>query len=118
MNFKPLAAAYAAAASLAVLSSAPAQAAPTTGAYRTPSELIEFTCDHSVRVNANGHNVNDIVFFDGGKRYELSVIVWSTNGVFDYAEGWYNGERFVSNVYEAKNGSWCLDRDGSQFCFN
>ena len=94
-----------------------AQAAPTTCALRTATELHEFTCDHSVRTNRNGHNVNDITFFDGGKRYDMSVIWWlDGQGGLEYAEVFMDGQRNAVHAYKAQNGSWCLDNQGSQFC--
>ena len=94
-----------------------AEAAPTKCALRDSSEVIEFTCDHSLRTNANGHRVNDITFFDGGKRYDWSVIFWTNDaGTPTYAEAWHNGQRIVTDAYIAQNGAWCLSNNGNQLC--
>ena len=115
MNIKSLA--LSALVALSTFGGVAAQAAPTTCALRNSEDLIEFTCDHSLRTNANGHTVNDITFFDGGKRYDWSVIFWTDkSGNPTYAEAWHNGERIVTDAYIAKNGSWCLSNNGSQLC--
>ena len=113
MNFKSLALS-----ALVALSTfgGVAQAAPTTCALRDSRNLHEFTCDHVLRTNANGHNVNDITFFDNGKRYELSIIFWMTDGSIDYAEVFTEGRRMAMDAYKAKNGSWCISNEGYQLC--
>jgi len=94
-----------------------AEAAPTKCALRTARDLHEFTCDTSVRTNSNGHKVNDIAFFDGGRRFDMSVVWWlDGQGGLDYAEVFSEGSRYAVNAYKAQNGSWCLDNNGSQFC--
>ena len=93
-----------------------AEAAPTTCAFRDSKGLDTFTCDHSTRRNANGHKVNDIVFFDGSKRHEFSIIWWMSGDVVDYAEVFTNGSRYVMSGYIAKNGAWCTSNNGTQFC--
>ena len=75
MNFKSLAiSAVVALSSIVPVGSA--QAAATTCAYRDATDLYEFACDRTVRVNANGHNVNDVTFFINGKRFDQSIIWW------------------------------------------
>ena len=118
MNFKPIAAAYAAVASLAVLASAPAQAAPTECAFLQGDDLLEFPCDLDVRINANGTPVNDIVFFEDGERFDWSIIVWSQNGVPQYSEIFAEGRRVVADAYRAKNGFLCVANGGTTFCFD
>jgi len=94
-----------------------AQAAPTQCALRSPSDLIEFSCDHVLRTNSNGHKVNDVTFFDGGKRHDWSIVFWTDRaGNPDWAEAWHNGDRIVTNAYRAKNGSWCIDNNSHQLC--
>lgn len=97
---------------------APADAAPTTCALRTESNLEEFACDHSIRVNANGHKVNDIAFFDGRQRYDVSIIYWTENGAHEYAEVFINGQRTAMESYTAKNGSWCVSNNATQLCLH
>ncbi len=116
MNFKSLFASIAIASS-SLIAPMSAEAAPTQCALRTPSDLIEFTCDHSIRINANGHKVNDVVFFNGAKRHEWTIVFWlDRNGNYDYAEAWHNGNRVVTNAYAAKNGSVCIDNNAHQLC--
>ena len=116
MNFKALAIA---AITAFTLTGDVAQAAPTTCMLRDSQDFTEFTCDHTIRVNANGHNVNDITFFGNGTRYDWSVVVWTdfnTNAV-EYAEIFTEGKRVVTNAYRAQNGSLCVDNAGTQFCW-
>ena len=114
MNFKSLA--LSALVALSTFGVA-AEAAPTKCALRDSRDLVTFTCDHSVRTNANGHRVNDIIFFDGAKRHDWSVIFWTNNaGTPTYAEAWHNGDRVVTDAYIAKNGSWCLSNNNTQLC--
>ena len=116
MNFKSIGIGLAAAAS--VLGVTPAQAAPTECAFLQGDDLLEFPCDLNVRTNANGHKVNDIVFFDGNQRFEWSIIVWSKNGVPEYSELFHAGRRVVANAYKAKNGFLCVANNDTTFCFN
>ena len=115
MNFKSLA--LSALVALSTVGVA-AEAAPTKCALRDSEGLVEFTCDHSVRRNANGHNVNDFTFFDGGKRYDVSIIFWMNNGQHEYAEVFIDGERTAMSSYEAKNGAWCVSNNSTQFCYH
>lgn len=94
-----------------------AQAAPTTCFFRSPSDFDKFTCDHVIRTNNNGHNVNDITFFEDGRRIEISIIFWTdANGTPEYAETFFNGKRGTTDAYIAKNGAWCTDNANKQFC--
>ena len=96
-----------------------AEAAPTTCMIRDSRDFQEFTCDHTLRTNSNGHTVNDITFFGDGTRYDWSVVVWTdvnTNAV-EYAEIFTEGKRIVTNAYRAQNGSLCVDNGGAQFCW-
>jgi len=94
-----------------------AEAAPTKCAMRHAGELLTFTCDHTLRTNANGHKINDITFFEGGKRYDWSILFWTNrSGNPTYAEVWYNGQRHVMDAYIAKNKAWCVSNNGTQFC--
>ena len=115
MNFKSLA--LSALVALSTVGVA-AEAAPTTCALRDSEGLVEFTCDHSVRRNANGHNVNDFTFFDGGKRYDVSIVFWMNNGEHEYAEVFMDGERTAMSSYEAQNGAWCVSNNSTQFCYH
>ena len=109
-------------ATAAVIASAalvtPAHAAPTKCALRTTSDLQVFSCDHSVRVNANDHKVNDIVFFEDGQRHNVSIIYWLDNDTHEYAEVFINGQRTAMNSYTAKNGSWCVSNNATQLCLH
>ena len=118
LNIKSLA--ISAVIALSSLTGVAAEAAPTKCALRNSNtrELVTFTCDHSMRHNANGHKVNDITFFNGDNRYDISIIYWLQNDgrQIEYAEVWMNGKRTVMNGYIAKNGSWCASNAGFQFC--
>ena len=117
MNFKSLA--ISAALAVSTFTGVVANAAPTKCAMRTPSNLVEFGCDQHSRINANGHKVQDITFFDGGKKYQFTIVLWLTSDGkdFDYAEVWHNGSRVTTNAYLAKNGSVCIDNNDHQLCF-
>ena len=114
MNFKSLA--LSALVALSSFGGVAAQAAPTTCAFRDSQDLVEFTCDLNVRTNANGHTVNDITYFGGGRRYDVSVIFWSDNGNMEYAEVFFNGKRVAMESYVAKNGAWCVSNNATQLC--
>ena len=116
LNFKSLA--LSAVIALSSLTGVAAQAAPTTCALRTAQDLEEFTCDHSVRTNANGHKVNDFTFFDGSTRYDLSIIFWMNRGEHKYAEVFMDGKRIAMSSYAAKNGAWCVSNNTTQFCYH
>ena len=100
----------------------PAYSAPTTCVVRNKADgfLDKFTCDHSLRVNANGHKVNDIVFFtNDNERYDLSIIFWkSQSGNPKYAEVFINGERTAMQYYKAKNKAWCVSNNDRQLCIH
>ena len=114
-NIKSLA--FSALVAISTFGGSAVQAAPTTCALRTSSDLEKFTCDHIVRVNANGHKVNDITFFDGNKRYDFSVIYWmNDDNTHNYAEVFYNGDRTPMTSYTAKNGAWCVSNNATQLC--
>ena len=114
--FKSLLTASAIALTTFIGGSAPVVAAPTTCYAESGGEYKSLVCDHHIRVNANGHNVNDVVIYDGSHRIEFSIIWWMTNGVIDYAEVFSDGERAVTEGYIAKNGSWCIRRDDTRIC--
>ena len=116
MNIKSLALSVLIGAS--ALGQAPVSASPTTCAFRNSQELIEFTCDHTMRTNANGHKVNDIVFFDNAKRHDISVIYWMDGESIEYSEVFMNGKRTVMSGYIAKNGAWCVSNNATQFCIH
>ena len=117
LNIKALA--LAATLSVGSIFSGAAQAAPTTCALRDQAkgEVVTFTCDHSLRTNANGHVVNDVVWFDNnGNRTDVSIIWWLNNGNITYAEMFADGNRHVTDGYKAQNGSWCVSNNGMQLC--
>ena len=118
LNIKSLA--LSAAVALSTLTGVAAEAAPTTCALRNSNtrDLVTFTCDHNLRHNANGHKVNDITFFDGDKRYDVSIIYWvNDDGTqIEYTEVFSQGKRTVMAGYIAKNGSWCASNAGYQLC--
>ena len=92
---------------------------PTTCALRNKADgyLDTFACDYSLRVNANGHKVNDVVFFNGNKRYDISIIFWKNqDGSPEYAEVFINGERTAMQYYRAKNGALCVSNNKTQLC--
>ena len=113
MNFKALA--FSAFVAISSLGGA-AQAAPTTCAFVDNSGVEKFTCDHSIRRNANNTKVNDVVFFENGNRIELSIIFWTEDGEPVYAEMFNAGDRVVTDAYIAKNGMWCVENNGTKFC--
>ena len=90
LNFKSLA--LSAVIALSSLTGVAAQAAPTTCALRTAQDLEKFTCDHSVRTNANGHKVNDFTFFDGVTREDLCMISWWNSGGHESLKGVSDGQ--------------------------
>lgn len=98
----------------------PASSAPTTCALRDKADgyIDTFPCDHSMRVNANGHKINDIVFFNGNKRYDVSIILWTQNGNPEYAEVFINGQRTAMQYYIAKNNAACVSNNDKQLCFH
>ena len=84
-----------------------------TGEVSTPA------CDHSERVNSNGHKVSGYALFGpNGKKFSFSVVWWFKNGVPSYVETFgSNGFRNTASSYEAKNGAWCFNMDnGMTFC--
>ena len=116
MNFKSLVLGAAAAASVLV-GNAPAQAAPAECAWLQGNSVDVFPCDRHIRTNANGHVVNDIVWFVGNERFAWSIIVWSDDGVPHYSELFYRGQRIVGSAYRAKDGSLCVTNNNTTFCF-
>ena len=101
MNIKSIA--LSALVALSTFGGAAAQAAPTTCAIRNPQIFEEFTCDRIIRTNSNGHKVNDVTFFEGNDRHDLTIILWTEDGAPSYAETWINGNRVVMDYYIAKN---------------
>ena len=102
---------------LATFTSTVANAAPNTCAFLHNGDLQEFTCDHSIRTNANGHRVNDLVWFDpNGKRVDVSIIWWTDNGAIEYAEMFVGGQRTAAQGFVAKNGAWCVRNNARTFC--
>ena len=88
----------------------PAYSAPKTCALsNTKYDYVhKFTCDHSMRVNANGHNVHDVVFYEENKRYDMSIVLWTVDGDPEYAEVFVMGKRSTMRYYVAENGVLCL----------
>ena len=94
-----------------------AEAAPKECVFIYGNDVVNTTCDHSVRVNSNGHNVDDMVLFGrNGSKMEFSVIWWQTNGQHDYVEVFYEGKREAHSSYTAKNGMWCFAARNWRFC--
>ena len=94
----------------------PATAAPMSCAFIKNGSLDKTTCDVSVRKNANGHNVTDVVFFEDGQSHRVSIVFWTENGVPTYAELFHAGERVAVDAYRAKNGAWCISNNGIKIC--
>ena len=97
----------------------PAYSAPATCAVMNVADnfLETFACDYSMRINANGHKVNDIVFFINDERNDVSIIFWkSQDGNPEYAEVFINGERTAMQYYRAKNGALCVSNNKTQLC--
>ena len=87
--------------------------------HKEDNFLDKFSCDHSVRVNANGHKVNDIVFWTNDERYDVSIVFWKKqDGDPDYAEVFINGERTAMQYYIAKNNAICVSNNETQLCFH
>ena len=93
-----------------------AQAAPSECAMRsakhTRTSIVPFTCDVHSRINANGHNVNDVTLFHNGRQVTVTVILWkdaSENPT--YAEMLHSGEREVGTWFRAKNGMYGVTDD-------
>jgi len=93
-----------------------AQAAPSECALqiaRTGDRITPFTCDVHTRINANGHNVNDVTLFRDGRQFTVTVILWKDNSDNPtYAEMFHeDGTREVGTWFRAKNGMYGVNDD-------